>query len=142
MKITEIMTRDIVVVGVNENLAMVKRLFTSDKFHHLLVVDKENIVGVISDRDLLKAISPFIGTHIEHIRDTETLNQKVTRIMSRPPIVLEQGASVMDAVSLFNLHAISCIPIIDDEEKPVGIVTWRDIFRAVLKRREDKSGGA
>ena len=39
--------------------------------------------------------------------------------------------SIMAAVSLLLAHRISCIPIIDEESKPVGIVSWRDLLRAL-----------
>jgi len=43
------------------------------------------------------------------------------------------------AIGLFNQHKISCLPVINERGEPVGIVSWRDIFRyfgaSVEKRR-------
>jgi acetoin utilization protein AcuB len=44
---------------------------------------------------------------------------------------LRPQATVTEAVGLLLAHRISCIPIVDEESKPVGIVSWRDLMRAL-----------
>ena len=51
--------------------------------------------------------------------------------MSRKPITLAPQALVADAIRVFLEHPVSCIPIVDENFRPVGIVSWRDILRAV-----------
>jgi acetoin utilization protein AcuB len=53
--------------------------------------------------------------------------------MSRQPITLWPGATVRDAVEVFNKHRISGIPIVDQDFKPVGIISWRDIMKHLYK---------
>lgn len=130
MKISQIMSRNPVTVSLDDHLDIVKDIFDHAKFHHLLVVDEGKLCGVISDRDLLKSISPNIGTNRYTARDLETLAQPVHRIVTRKPITLDAEASVDDAVAIFNSHRISCIPIVDEEGVAVGIVSWRDIMKA------------
>lgn len=137
MKISSIMTSDIVVVSTNDSVLRVSTLFEHAHFHHLVVVEKGKVCGVVSDRDLFKASSPFLGTRAERDEDTAILECKVNKIMSHPPVVLTEDATVMDAITMFEAHSISCIPIIDSERRPVGIVSWRDIFHAILKRKDD-----
>lgn len=66
--------------------ATVQQLFKEHRFHHLLVVDDRTLVGIISDRDLLKAISPNIGTMSETDRDRATLNKRAHQVMTSDPI--------------------------------------------------------
>ena len=134
MIVQTIMTKKVVTVELDDRLATVKDIFDNLQFHHLLVVDEGKLFGVLSDRDLLKALSPNLGTSTESPKDLATLNKRVHQIMSRNPISLKPEDSVFDAVKIFNTHRISCIPIIDDDEKPVGIVSWRDILRAFVER--------
>ena len=131
MLIDRIMSKPVVTVTLDHTLSEVKKIFENAKFHHLLVVEKGKLYGVISDRDLLKSISPFIGTIQETVYDKHTLNKKVHQIMSRKPITLTHLADVYEAISLFNQHSISCIPIVDETGTPVGIVSWRDILRTI-----------
>jgi acetoin utilization protein AcuB len=135
MNVKHIMSTEIVTVELDDKLAVVKEIFETLKFHHLLVVESKKLLGIVSDRDLLKALSPNIGTLTETPRDAATLNKRVHQIMSRNPIALRSDADIYDAVDLFNLHKISCIPIVDDAFKPVGIVSWRDILREFAAKR-------
>jgi acetoin utilization protein AcuB len=131
MLIERIMTSPVVTVTLDDTLRVVKHIFENAKFHHLLVVEKSKLYGVISDRDLLKFISPFIGTVQETVHDKFTLSKKVHQIMSRKPITLKPSANIYEAISLFNQYNISCIPIVNEADEPVGIVSWRDILRVI-----------
>src|SRR5271165_1637969 len=116
------MTTRVVTVELDDSLEVVKKIFDSMKFHHLLVIDAGNkLCGVISDRDLLRALSPYVGTLSENARDTATLSKRVHQIMTRKPITLFPEATVMDAVNLFLEHRVSCIPIVDRDFRAVGI---------------------
>src|SRR5580658_716388 len=118
MIVQRIMTAKVVTVELDDDLTTVKDIFDNLHFHHLLVVDEGKLIGVISDRDLLKALSPNLGTSTESFKDRATLNKRVHQIMSHDPISLSPQASVLEAVKTFNTHRISCIPIVDADGKP------------------------
>jgi acetoin utilization protein AcuB len=131
MNIDQIMTRRLVTVEMDDKLSVIKDIFDHLKFHHVLVVEHKRLVGVVSDRDLLKAISPGVGTRTETTRDTATLTKRAHQVMTRTPVTLHPGATLADAIGLFNAHRVSCIPVVDNDFKPVGIVSWRDILKAL-----------
>lgn len=131
MSIDSIMSKQVATVVFDDTLATVKDIFDAANFHHLLVVEDGRLHGVVSDRDLLRAMSPFIGSNVESARDLNTLNRRVHQIMSRQPITLRPEAAIADAIDLFLAHQVSCIPIVDEQFRPVGIVSWRDILRAM-----------
>lgn len=137
MLIRDIMSERPVSVSLDDHLDVVKDIFDHAKFHHLLVIEEGKLIGVISDRDLLKAISPHIGTNRYTTRDLETLAQPVHRIVTRKPLTLTADASVDEAVAIFNAHNISCIPIVDDGGAAVGIVSWRDILKSLSALRRE-----
>jgi acetoin utilization protein AcuB len=87
---------------------------------------------VVSDRDLVRALSPFIGSTVESNRDLGTLNKRVHQIMTRKPVYLGTDASVRQAIELLPAHRISCIPIVVEQERPIGILTWRDILKTMI----------
>ncbi|MFQ3190717.1 MAG: acetoin utilization protein AcuB [Paraglaciecola sp.] len=138
MLIERIMSTPVVTVSLDDTMRVVKQIFENAKFHHLLVVEKGKLYGVISDRDLLKSVSPFIDTIQATAHDKFTLNKKVHQIMSRKPITLTTSADVYEAISLFNQHNISCIPIVNEKGTPVGIVSWRDILRTIEANHNKK----
>ncbi len=134
MNVGDFMSRNVVCVAMDDRLSTVKEHFDRLKFHHLLVVESGKLVGVVSDRDLLKALSPKLGTLSESEKDAATLNKRVHQVMTRSPISLHPQASLQDAVNVFNTHRISCIPIVTVDGQPVGMVSWRDILKALAPR--------
>ena len=139
MNISSIMSSPVVTVELDDDLSVVNEIFSNTKFHHLLVVEEERLIGVLSDRDLLKAISPRIGTAAEEPSDTATLNKKVHQVMTRKPICIRQEDSLYRAVDLFIEHNISCLPVLDKDQLPVGIISWRDLLKAIKKPRPVQS---
>lgn len=129
MKLSEIMSIDPVCVSLDDSLGEVKDIFDHAHFHHLLVVEAGQLIAVVSDRDLLRSVSPNIGTNRYTVNDLATLNKRVHQIATRKPITLGPDNTVLEAVRVFNTHRISCIPIVDTDNKPVGIVSWRDILK-------------
>lgn len=129
MLIEEIMSKTVVTVNMDDSLKTVKEIFDKTRFHHLLVTEADKLFGVISDRDLLKTLSPNIGTIAETSRDTAALNRKAHQIMTRKPITLMAHADIFDAIKIFSHHKISCIPIVDKENRITGIISWRDILK-------------
>ncbi len=131
MLVQDIMTKKVVTIEMDDPLSVVKDIFDNSKFRHLLVIEEDKLFGVVSDRDLLKALSPNIGTMTETYKDAATLAKRVHQIMTRKPITLPDSATVKEAVNLFNNNRISCIPIVDKDFRPVGIVSWRDILKNI-----------
>lgn len=131
MNVTTFMTKTVVSVEMDDTLQIIKDLFEKTGFHHLVVVEGRRLVGVISDRDLLRALSPNIGTAAETEKDRACLNKKAHQIMTRNPVSLTTEARLADVVDAFNQHPISCIPIVDQEKIVKGIVSWRDIMRVL-----------
>jgi len=134
MSIKNVMTGKVVTVKMDDPLSAVKEIFEAQRFHHVLVVENGKLFGVVSDRDLLKALSPRLGTLAETDKDTATLNKRVHQIMTRKPVTLHPEATLLDAVRVFKVHRISCIQLVDEEGRPVGILSWRDLLMAMAEQ--------
>jgi acetoin utilization protein AcuB len=128
----KIMSRHVVSVDMDDKLADVREIFEHVRFHHLLVMENGSLAGIISDRDLLKAVSPYANTQSERPRDAATLRKRVHQIMSRKPITIPVDGSVLDAIKLFINDKISCLPVINKDGSVAGILTWRDILKAIV----------
>jgi acetoin utilization protein AcuB len=130
----DIMARRLVTVGMDDTLAVVQMLFRAHQFHHLLVIEGRSLVGVISDRDLLKALSPRIGTPNETERDRATLNRHAHQIMTRHPVTVARDCGIEAAARRMLEAKVSSLPVVatDGVDVLVGIVTWKDLLRALL----------
>jgi acetoin utilization protein AcuB len=134
MIVDELMTTTLVTVSSDDILGRVNDIFARSFFHHLLVIEDQRLVGVLTDRDLFKALSPNIGSASETSKDLATLRKHAHQIMTRNPITLSSGADVYDAVKILNEHRFSCLPIIGKKNKPIGILTTRDILCMLEKK--------
>jgi len=137
MKISLIMTNDVVTVDKDETLAALHEIFKKKEFHHLLVAENNKLLGVISDRDLFKAISPYVGTRVELSRDKTTMNRHAHEIMNDKPITVSEDQMITEAVNLLMGHNISCLPVVSENRHILGIVTMKDIMCANITLRDN-----
>lgn len=138
MNVESIMTRKVVTVESDDFLKTIREIFDNVKFHHILVVENRKLVGIISDRDLLKALSPFIGRLSERPQDVALLNKKAHQIMSRKPITVDKKFRIESAARFLMEENVSCLPVTSIEGTIEGIVTWKDIFKAYLRDSGDE----
>jgi acetoin utilization protein AcuB len=132
MKVADIMTKNVVTIGMDDSLEEINRIFEKHKFHHVLVMEDKKLVGIISDRDVLKQISPFINTLSEDSRDLKTLKTKAHQIMTRKPVVVIENYGLKDAANVFLRKNVSCLPVVSPWGKVTGILSWKDILRAIV----------
>ncbi len=130
--IGRIMATRVVTIEMDDSLEVVRDIFKKVRFHHLLVVDNQKLVGIISDRDMLKAVSPFVGTMSETTRDQATLNKRAHQIMSHHPVTVRSSCSLQEAAQLILARGVSCLPVTTMNGEVLGIVTWKDVLRAIL----------
>ena len=152
--VKDMMTEQVVCVNSGDKLAAVMEAMKNGKFRHAPVVDnKGTMVGIISDRDVLRYL-PFMGGQRlpredafrsslfqVNIKDP-SLSLPASSIMTRNVTHIRPDCSFYDAVKMLQELKISCLPVVDEEKKLRGIVTMTDVMRALLGAYElaEKSG--
>ncbi len=129
MNLADVMTTSVVTVSMDDNLRHIRQIFDRYRFHHVIVVENGKAVGIISDRDVLKHLSPFIGKLSERAQDVDCLNRRAHQIMTRRLTHATPETPVADALVLMIQNDISCLPVLNDQGKCTGIVTSRDMLR-------------
>ena len=141
--VADFMTIKVVTVKMDDTVATIQEIFDESLFHHLVVVKDRQVVGVISDRDLLKNISPFIGNNwMERTQDTNTLKRRAHQIMRRPPIITFQTATASDAATKLIQERVTCLPVVGEDGRLIGIVTWRDLMPHCFACQQDRNEAA
>jgi len=130
--VSRIMSRPVATVSMDTTLETIRGIFQRERFHHLVVLEHHRPVGVISDRDLLKNLSPYAGKFSERAADAATLQRKAHQVMTRNIIAVDPDDDVTTAASTMLDKAVSCLPVVDDRGALVGIITWRDLLRAAF----------
>ena len=139
MKIETMMTRKLITLSMDSTLAQAKEIFENNNIHHLLVTDDDGtLAGVVNDRDLYKHLSPTVGTSQETHRDTALMQKKLHQIMSRELTTAQAHLSLTKAILMFYDNHISCLPIINEDNVAVGIITWRDVLKVMALRYRKK----
>jgi CBS domain-containing membrane protein len=148
--VQEIMTEQPICLDAKDNIATAIEVIQTKEIRHILIIDEQKtFVGLVSDRNILRSL-PFAGRRPprppkkfrEHLF-ASTPHAKIPElplesIMIPKPKVLHvpPGFSVFDAADIVNKKIISCLPVIDEQEKLRGIVTTTDLMRALLTAYE------
>jgi len=65
------------------------------------------------------------------------MSLKIENVMVVDVVTVKAEVTVREAVEIMNKNEIGCLVVVDEEEKPVGIVTERDLLKRVLANRKD-----
>jgi len=136
--VRDLMSTHVVTIGMDDTLKTARSVFNRRRFHHLVVLEKGRPVGVLSDRDLLKHLSPFVGARLgERPQDAATLKKRVHQMMTRRLVAVDPDASAAEALLRMREHNVSCLPVIDADARLIGIITIRDLLRWVAAKWAD-----
>lgn len=123
------MSKKLVTVSSEEALGRMKTL----NIHPILVVINSELVGIISDRDILRNISPFKDTGLEAPRDKSNLMTGASQIMTKDPTTVHEDSSIRAAGKIIFEKGVGLLPAVDAEGKLVGVVSWKDVLRFAIK---------
>lgn len=146
MKVGNIMNPHVESVSVDTSLINVARLIFGKNINGVCVVEGKKLVGFISERDILSKFYPSMNEYIDDPfgagdfeamegKINEVLELKAKDIMSRDPVTITGDQPVLRAQSLMFIHKIGRLPVVDDEENLLGIISKGDIFRSVVGDR-------
>lgn len=133
--VEDIMSRDVTTVEPTENLSVAYDLMIEKNVRHLPVVDKKgNLLGILSDRDLIREGLLAERTPSSNPRDA-LRNRRVSEVMSSNPetvspsdVLTEVGPELLDG-------SLSSLPVVEGTQL-IGILTVTDLARAFLEGLE------
>ncbi len=120
------------VATLTEDTSMIKaaRVMKERKIRRLPVVDKDGrLSGIVSERDI-KSASPSQATSLDVYELTHLLSEiKVKDIMTAKPLRIRPSDTVERAAQILRDNKVGGLPVVDDKDQVVGIITDTDIFR-------------
>lgn len=141
--VRNVMKTPVHTLSLDDFIMSAKQLFDRHRFHHAVVIEKGKLFGVVSDRDLLKAISPFVGNAtMERAQDQATLKKRIHQIVSRQPITIDPEQTVTAAARTMFTERVSCLPVVDKTDSLLGIVTARDLMQWLIRTEEASESGS
>lgn len=133
MTVQDFMQKSVFTVGPDDLIDRVFFLLHYEKIRHLPVVDdKGGIVGIVSDRDLYKALGPKSRSRaVQKTSPQETqlhvIPRKVRHIMRRGVFTVTPSEPAAKAATMMARKKIGALPVVEND-KLVGIVTATDIL--------------
>jgi len=120
-EVADVMIGKVVTLSPHHNFNDVANLMNDRYFRHCVVVDQGGVViGVISDRDILRALA----------RNPNSRSKSLDQIMTKQPVTVKRNTAIIDAVGKMLAKRINCLPVIDDDGKVCGIVTSTDLLKS------------
>jgi len=136
IRVLDVMTKDPLTVMPSETIGQADELMSENRFRQIPVVKDKELVGILTDRDIRSFLSGSLLESTE-IRE-KSLNTKVSEIMTTEPITLSPDDDLQEAVELLIDEKIGGIPVVDEAEGLVGIVTYVDVLRCFLNRLQEE----
>ncbi|KKO48850.1 transcriptional regulator [Arsukibacterium sp. MJ3] len=133
MSLLSIMTKKVQVTTGDASLASLRTLFIDAKFQHVPVVNSmQQPVGIVSVKDYFKTLSAVMDSASEHTIELYMQNRKVNQVMSSPVVSVQPDTSILQAANILVDRNISCLLVVDGQQRLIGIVSWKDIMRRIV----------
>ncbi len=145
MKVREVMITSVITISPSATYEEAVRVLHENKISGAPIVNGQGkLVGVISEKDLFRAMYPLYEEYIlephayydqeRQEEEIETIRkQPVEKFMSKQAITIDAGAPILHAGGLMLARNLHRLPVMDNG-KLVGIVTREDIYGAILKK--------
>lgn len=146
MKVVDVMSRQVQSVSVHASVRDIAHLIFECGINGVPVCKGKKLVGFITERDILAKFYPSMQEYVEdfvHASDFEAMEEKVSeilhltaeKIMSRNLITVTADTPLLRAQSLMSVHKVGRLPVVDEKDNLVGIISKGDIFRAIVGER-------
>lgn len=120
--------QDLLYVHPDDNARVAARAMVDRKISSILVVDGEGcLVGIVTERDLTRCFA------VEGVNPDETTAGDV---MTPSPDTLSPNDSARGALELMELRGYRHLPVVDDDNRPVGIVSMRDLYATLVEHTQ------
>ena len=117
----QIMSSPVVALGPRATMEEARALFRERRFRHVPILSKDRLVGILSDRDLLRHAG-------------EPPEAPVRPLVTEAVIAASPNTGIREIARGMFEHHIGAMPILGEEGRLVGIITRSDILRTLINR--------
>lgn len=146
MKVSDVMSRQVDFVEPSTSVKDVSQIIFGRGINGVPVCKNKKVIGFVTENDILSRFFPSTPEYIEdtvhfsnfenlEARVSEVLNLSVDNIMNTKPITVSPNTPLLRAQSLMFVNNVNRLPVIDNDDKLVGILSHGDVFRAVVGKK-------
>lgn len=122
-----------ITIGPNSSVSEAVELMSENKLHRLPIVDGSGkLVGLVTE-SVITSNTPNNSSSLSVFELNYLLNKlKISDIMIRDVITIGKDALLEEAATVLRKNDIGCLPVVDENNKLIGIITHNDIFTAFI----------
>jgi len=126
------MSKNVITVDIDESLSTAAKLQKKFGIRGLPVMDENKLVGIVTSGDIKRA-SASNATSLE-IHELLFLIEKIkiNEIMIKEPITASPFMTIVEVAQILLKHKINSVPVVDEDDQLVGIITESDIFKVLI----------
>lgn len=128
-RVSEIMTANVVTISLDEKLDLVDEIMTNGDIRHMPVTQGGAVVGLLSQRDLLRAKLSTVLEHSEE--DSRDLLEAtdVENVMTKDVKFADPNEPITHAAKRMLEMKIGCLPVVGEGNELLGLITETDVMR-------------
>lgn len=136
MPVSTLMSRKFHVVSDLDNVKLVKTIFDRKTVSHILVMRNDRIVGTVTRCDFASFFNG-LNKQFDNLSMTQSLLQMYTvgDIMNGIVTFIEANDRIQVALEMFRDNMFAALPVIDENDKLVGMLTTMDIIKALASEK-------
>lgn len=146
MKVADVMQKNVEFISPESSILEASRLIFGRGINGLPVCRNMDIVGFITERDILAKFYPSMQEYVDdpfHSSDfenmenriNEILEMSVDKIMTKNPITVTTDTPLLRAQSIMFVEKVGRLPVVNEHGKLLGILSKGDIFKAVVGQK-------
>ncbi len=137
MLVKDIMKTQLVTLNADSKLGFANDIMYLGRIRHLPVLKGENIVGIITQRDLYRASLTSILTNWKE--NKEFLDSiKVSEVMARNVVTINPEVTIEEAAQSMIDKKVGCLPVVKDKNKLIGLITETDVLQYFVDESRKK----
>lgn len=133
LTVRDLMSTDLVTLAEDDTLNHAQRCMARGRIRHLPVVQGDQLVGLITHRDLLAASFSIFADVRSNEQRRVFSTVPVVELMHRNVMTLRPEQSVAEAAAMLMKNKYGCLPVTDEEGKLLGIVTEADFLQLTVR---------
>lgn len=134
VSVRHVMSTELITVHHGDAISKVRSVFSEQHLHHLPVVDGGKIVGIVSWTDLMRlSYGDAFGEDDRAVDAMLDHTHKLEDLMHQNPVTVDVNSGVRDATRILAEGDFHALPVVENADQLVGIVTTKDLLKFLLE---------
>lgn len=136
-RVKEIMTTNVVTISLDEKLDLVDDIMSSGDIRHMPVTQGGFVIGLLSQRDLLRAKLSSVINFSEEDRKELLEGTDVEKVMTKDVKFADPNEPIVHAAKRMLEQKIGCLPVVSETHELLGLITETDVMRFFVENTDE-----